>query len=75
MAFDSFGAFIAMEGHGPYVWTCYFVFFVLMVGISLWSLRQRRLVITQQRRRMNSTPARDMSPAGASFTRIESSQD
>lgn len=75
MAFDSFGAFIAMEGHGPYVWTCYFVFFLLMGGVALWSLRQRRSVIAQQRRRMDITPARDMSPAGASFTRIEPSQD
>ncbi|KPQ02480.1 heme exporter protein CcmD [Marinobacter sp. HL-58] len=75
MAFDSFGAFIAMEGHGPYVWSCYFVFFVLMGAIAFWSLRQRRFVIAQQRRRMNSTQVRNTSPAGASFTRIEPSQD
>ncbi|MEP1213852.1 MAG: heme exporter protein CcmD [Marinobacter sp.] len=75
MAFDSFGAFIVMEGHGPYVWTCYFVFFLLMGAVAYWSLRQRRFVIKQQRRRMDSTPVRDQSPAGASFTRIEPSQD
>lgn len=75
MAFDSFGAFMAMEGHGPYVWSCYAVFFLLIGAVSLWSLRQRRSVIEQQRRRMNSTPVRDNSPTGASFTRIESSQD
>lgn len=75
MAFDSLGAFIAMEGHGPYVWTCYFVFFVLMGAISFWSLRQRRFVIEQQRRRTDSRAMPDKSPAGASFTRIEPSQD
>lgn len=75
MAFDSFGAFIAMEGHGPYVWTCYFVFVLLMGAIVLWSLRQRRFVIGQQRRRMDIAQGRDQSPAGASFTRIEPSQD
>ncbi|MCL7944991.1 heme exporter protein CcmD [Marinobacter sp. ATCH36] len=75
MAFDSFGAFIVMEGHGPYVWACYFMFFLLMGALALWSLRQRRSVFAQQRRRMNSAPARDQSPAGASFTRIEPSHD
>ncbi len=75
MAFDSFQAFMVMEGHGPYVWTCYFVFFLLMGAISVWSLRQRRFVIAQQRRRVENAPVQGQSPAGASFTRIESSQD
>ncbi len=75
MAFDSFGAFMIMEGHGPYVWTCYFVFFLLMGTVSLWSLRQRRFVITQYRRQAERGPVREKSPAGASFTRIEPSQD
>ncbi|NMT64690.1 heme exporter protein CcmD [Marinobacter orientalis] len=74
MAFDSFGAFMIMEGHGPYVWTCYFVFFLLMGTVSLWSLRQRRAVIAQHRR-AESPRVREKSPAGASFTRIEPSQD
>lgn len=71
MAFDSFGAFIAMGGHGPYVWTCYAVFFLLMGALALWSLRQRRFIMTQQRRRTHSASARGDRPAGASFTRIE----
>lgn len=75
MAFDSFGAFMVMEGHGPYVWACYFVFFLLMGAVVFWSLRQRRFVIAQQRRRSDRTPVRDRSTTGASFTRIESSQD
>jgi len=75
MAFDSFGAFLAMGGHGPYVWTCYAVFFLLMGVMTWWSLRQRRVVIAQQRRRMAPTPSADERPAAASFTRIESSQD
>lgn len=71
MAFDSFGAFIAMGGHGPYVWTCYAVFFLLMGALALWSLRQRRFVMAQQRRRTGSVPSRGDRPTGASFTRIE----
>lgn len=75
MAFDSFGALIVMEGHGPYVWTCYGVFFLLMAAIIVWSLRQRRQAIAQQRRLMTRPPARSELPAGASFNRIEPSQD
>lgn len=76
MAFDSFGAFIAMEGHGPYVWACYLVFFLLMGGLCAWSLRQRRVVVARHRRRASSAvSSSDAKPAGASFTRIESSQD
>ncbi|MFO7992967.1 MAG: heme exporter protein CcmD [Marinobacter sp.] len=75
MAFDSFGAFIVMEGHGPYVWTCYFVFFLLMGVLAWWSLRQRRAVIARHHRQIGSTPIRNNSPAGASFTRIEPSHD
>ncbi|MDL0430040.1 heme exporter protein CcmD [Marinobacter sp. TBZ242] len=75
MAFDSFGAFMVMGGHGPYVWACYFVFFLLMGATTLWSLRQRRFVIAQQRRRMDAAPVRDSTPAGASFTRIDPSRD
>ncbi|WP_421844491.1 heme exporter protein CcmD [Marinobacter algicola] len=75
MAFDSFGAFLAMGGHGPYVWACYAMFFLLMGGVIWWSLRQRRVVIAQQQRRAAPMPSADERPAAASFTRIESSQD
>ena len=75
MAFDSFAAFMAMDGHGPYVWTCYAVFFLLMGAVTWWSLRQRRVIIAQQRRRMDSAPVRGERSATASFTRIEPSQD
>tara|TARA_R100000687_G_scaffold39919_3_gene32551 strand:+ start:71 stop:295 length:225 start_codon:yes stop_codon:yes gene_type:complete len=74
MAFDSFSAFLAMGGHGPYVWACYAMFFLLMGVVIWWSLRQRRVVIAQQQRRAASMPSADERPT-ASFTRIESSQD
>ncbi|MED5468281.1 MAG: heme exporter protein CcmD [Pseudomonadota bacterium] len=45
MAFDSFSAFIAMEGHGPYVWACYAVFAVLLVGLMIWSSRHHQAVM------------------------------
>lgn len=42
MAFDSFSALMHMSGHGPYVWTCYGVFFLLLGILVFWSMRQRR---------------------------------
>ncbi|MCL1481900.1 MAG: heme exporter protein CcmD [Marinobacter sp.] len=45
MAFDSFGAFLAMEGHGPYVWASYGVFFVLMAVLMVGSYRRRNAVL------------------------------
>ncbi|OZB20434.1 MAG: heme exporter protein CcmD [Marinobacter sp. 34-60-7] len=77
MAFDSFAAFIAMEGHGPYVWACYAVFAVLMAGLMVMSVRANRRVkadIARYHQRQQggaqSTPA-----APASFARVDVSQD
>lgn len=50
MAFDSFQAFMAMEGHGPYVWACYAVFFLLLGWLVAWSFSQRRRLKADQRR-------------------------
>ncbi|GHD44947.1 heme exporter protein D [Marinobacter persicus] len=79
MAFDSFSAFIAMEGHGPYVWSCYAVFFILVAGMMIWSARRNRAVIEGCKRRFDQqqgTSGRDARPkASATFTRVEVSQD
>lgn len=77
MAFESFSAFIAMEGHGPYVWTCYGVFFVLMIGLMFWSRRRRSATMEACRRnyeRQAEGQQRAARPA-ATFTRVEVSQD
>lgn len=76
MAFDSLQAFWAMEGHGPYVWTCYAVFFLCTLAMAWWSLRSHRQVIRQHYR--EQTLARDESvggarPASAGFQRIHPS--
>ncbi|MEQ9544915.1 MAG: heme exporter protein CcmD [Marinobacter sp.] len=79
MAFDSLAAFIAMEGHGPYVWTCYGVFVLFLGGLVYWSLRQRRQVIAAQRRELTRTTDSGMAASrnaqAASFTRVKVSQD
>ncbi|GGE58662.1 hypothetical protein GCM10011533_09030 [Streptosporangium jomthongense] len=79
MAFDSFSAFIAMEGHGPYVWACYAVFFILMIATMAGSVRSRKAVIESCRRGYEFEADRSKvaaSPApSASFTRVNVSQD
>ncbi|MBW4933676.1 heme exporter protein CcmD [Marinobacter sp. F4206] len=78
MAFESFAAFLSMEGHGPYVWTCYGAFFVLMAAMMVWSLRRRRAVIESCRRQYESLEANDggaANRASATFTRVNVSQD
>lgn len=79
MAFDSLTAFVVMEGHGPYVWTCYGVFFLLLGALVFWSLHQRRQVMAAQRRELSRT-GRDQSSTSrpvaiASFSRVNDSQD
>ncbi|MDX1458300.1 MAG: heme exporter protein CcmD [Marinobacter sp.] len=75
MAFDSFSAFLAMEGHGPYVWTCYGAFVLILTGLVMWSRGRRKAVIREQHRllKLEETGAREQAPAAASFSRIHPS--
>lgn len=78
MAFDSFASFIAMEGHGPYVWACYGVFFLLMAVLIAWSLRSKRAAVEACRRRFETTSdtgREAASGASATFARVNVSQD
>jgi heme exporter protein D len=38
MYFDSLGALWDMAGHGPYVWSCYGLFVVLL-AVNVWHAR------------------------------------
>ena len=78
MAFDSFAAFVAMEGHGPYVWACYAVFTKLMAGVMVLSVRAHRRVkndIARYHQRQASGSPTAAAAAPASFTRVDVSQD
>ena len=78
MAFDSFAAFMAMEGHGPYVWACYAVFFVLMGLMMIWSVRSRKAIIESCRRgyEFQADKSKVAAPRpSASFARVNVSQD
>lgn len=78
MAFDSFSAFIVMEGHGPYVWACYAVFAVLVAGLMIWSVKRHQSVMDACQRRYvhdAKNSGRPAQKASATFTRVEISQD
>jgi heme exporter protein D len=73
MAFDSFDAFVAMGGHGPYVWACYFVFFALSLVLVLWSRAQRKAALQGVARRSTGRGETDTGKAPADFVRVDSS--
>ena len=55
MAFKSFAEFVAMGGHGPYIWTAYGVTLVLILYmLAAPVLRQRRFVREERRRHLRS---------------------
>ncbi|MDN3557548.1 heme exporter protein CcmD [Halomonas maura] len=52
MAFDSLSAFLAMGGHGPYVWAAYGATVALLLGVTLHARAERRQVLRDLRRRL-----------------------
>ena len=47
MYFESLTELWNMAGHGPYVWSCYGLFFSLL-GINVWLARGQRLRALKQ---------------------------
>ncbi len=88
MEFDSISAFLFMEGHGPYVWSCYAVFMLALGAVALWSVKRQSAVMRQQRQALLRVEKRqsdagttdsatvqvgDTAVSAASFTRIHPS--
>ncbi len=53
MYFDSFAALMNMDGHGAYVWFCYGLSLLVLVGLVAAPLRRQRII-----RRMIAAAAR-----------------
>lgn len=51
MAFTSFGAFLAMGGHGPYVWAVWGVTALLMAACIIHARFERRQLASAVKRR------------------------
>lgn len=52
MQFDSLAEFIAMGGHGPYVWSVYAITTVVLVALVVAPLRRRRRFWAEQAMRL-----------------------
>ncbi|MGB3611271.1 MAG: heme exporter protein CcmD [Cellvibrio sp.] len=48
--FDSFASFIAMNGHGPFVWAAYGITFAVLAYLLASPLLQRRRFVREQAR-------------------------
>lgn len=46
--FDSLASFMAMNGHGPFVWASYGITFVVLVYLLVSPVLQRRAFFRQQ---------------------------
>lgn len=68
MYFDSFADFLAMGGHGLYVWTSYGLMSAGLALLIIGSLRGQRRWLREQRRLLE----RQRSRRGAASTREES---
>ena len=52
MQFHSFAAFVAMGGHGFYVWLAYGVFLLVMTALVVDSRLSRRRILARHARQM-----------------------
>lgn len=48
MNFESFSAFLAMGGHGPYVWSCYALTLAVLLFNGLAPGRRQRRFLREQ---------------------------
>lgn len=48
MNFESFSAFLAMGGHGPYVWSCYGLTLAVLLFNGLAPGRRKRRFLREQ---------------------------
>ena len=46
--FESIADFIAMNGHGPFVWAAYAITFVVLIFLLISPLMQKKAFIKQQ---------------------------
>lgn len=52
MSFDSFSEFLAMDGHGQYVWLSYAIALVLFVINLVSPLLRKKQLISELKRRL-----------------------
>lgn len=65
MQFDSLAALMSMGGHGPYVWSAYGIFILVLAGLIIWCLQRRAAIIQQllQQAQLEPEAMADTQPA------------
>jgi heme exporter protein D len=48
--FDSVAAFIHMDGHGVYVWSCYVLVYAILMYLTVSPLIQKKNFLEQQKK-------------------------
>lgn len=48
--FESLNAFIAMKGHGPYVWACYILVYAILIYLTLSPVLSKKAFLKQQKK-------------------------
>ncbi len=48
--FESFDAFLAMNGHGIYVWTCYGIVYAILIYLTLSPVLSKNAFLKQQKK-------------------------
>ena len=48
--FESLDAFLAMNGHGMYVWPCYIIVYFMLVYLSLSPILSKKAFLKQQKK-------------------------
>ena len=48
MQFDSLSAFVAMDGHGVFVWSVYAISLLVMIGLLVAPLRKNNQFFSEQ---------------------------
>ena len=66
MAFESLADFLAMGKHGPYVWSCYGLTFMVVFGL-LWQARvERKRFMREQLAQMRRVARKNPAVSGES---------
>ena len=58
MKFASFAEFIAMDGHGLYIWMAYGITFIVLLGNLLWPVLVRNRFVHTERQVQRRAAAR-----------------
>lgn len=58
--FESIADFIAMNGHGPFVWASYAITFAVLVFLLVSPVLQKRAFVKQQQKQQKLTRSNDV---------------